>query len=282
MIYNIILVNQQTLIPKIEFCLAVPAVEVELIDVIIRTKNSEELLKECIQSIYEEIPIRRIIMVDAGSTDKTLEIGSSFDKVCVYIKPELNLGQATKYAFTKAQTEWVAIIDSDIILRRGWYDDMKRHMNEVDAVEGCRIDHYKFETRIDTTKSTYGRFGQTLLKREPVLSMDLDLPFGEDVAISFNFKKQNMKWKKVENYLADHYPKVEGTSQRRTGIVFKPDPHIIHIPKKIQIEQGHIARRYSLVTKKQALNIFILSPIYEAYWAFKKNFWFCLAFFRII
>jgi hypothetical protein len=155
------------------------------------------------------------------------------------IESELNLGQATKFAFTKAQTEWVAIIDSDIILRRGWFDDIKKHMNEVDAVEGSRIDHYRFETRIDTTKSTYGRFGQTLLRREPVLSMDLDLPFGEDAARSFNFKKRRMKWKKVENYLADHYPKIEGTSQRRTGIVFKPDRYIINIPKKIQIEPRH-------------------------------------------
>ena len=281
MIYNIILVNQQTLIPKIEFCLAVPAVEVELIDVIIRTKNSEELLKECIQSIYEEIPIRRIIIVDAGSTDKTLEIASSFDKVCIYIKPELNLGQATKYAFTKAQTEWVAIIDSDIILRRGWFDDMKIHMNEADAVEGCRIDHYRFETRIDTTKSTYGRFGQTLLKREPVLSMDLDLPHGEDAAISFNFKKQNMKWKKVENYLADHYPKiVDGSIYERTGAMFIPVP--FHIPKQQQIEEGHVYRKYDMITKRQAISRLIIPTVRESVRAFRARFWFCLAYFRIV
>ena len=55
---------------------------------------------------------------------------------------------------------------------------------------------------------------------------------------SFNFEKRNMKWKKVKNYLANHYPKIEGTRQTRTGIVFKPDPHIIHIPKNVQLEQG--------------------------------------------
>ncbi|HZA07838.1 MAG TPA: glycosyltransferase family A protein, partial [Nitrososphaeraceae archaeon] len=152
--------------------------EEELIDVVIRTKNSEEFLKECLRSIHEEIPVRRIIIVDAGSTDKTLEIASSFDKACVYVKPDLNLGQATKFGFSKAETEWVAIIDSDVILGRGWFDQMKRYMNEWDAVEGCRIDHYRFHTQIDCTKSIHGRFGQTLLKREPVLNMDLDLPFG--------------------------------------------------------------------------------------------------------
>ena len=60
--------------------------------------------------------------------------------------------------------------------------------------------------------------------------------------ISFNFEKRNMKWKKVKNYLANHYPKIEGTRQTRTGIVFKPDPHIIHIPKNVQLEQRRICQ----------------------------------------
>ena len=255
--------------------------ELELIDVIIRTKNSEELLKECLHSIYDEIPVRRLIVVDAGSTDRTLEIASSFDKVSMYVKPELNLGQATKYGFSKAETEWVAVIDSDIILRKGWFDVMKGYMKEADAVEGCRSDHYRFDTYIDCKKLRYGMFGQLLLKREPVLGMhDVDLPFGEDAAISFNFEKRKMKSKKVENYLADHYPKIEGTTIRRTGIVLRLDQ--IYIPKKVQIEEGHIARKYSMITKKQAMARLVLLPIYDAYRAFRKSFWFCLAYFKVI
>ena len=97
-----------------------------LIDVIVRTKNSEELLKGCLQSIINEIPVRQIIIVDGGSTDRTLEIASNFNNVSIYAKPELNLGQATKFAFEMAKTEWVAIIDSDVLLRKGWFEQMKR------------------------------------------------------------------------------------------------------------------------------------------------------------
>jgi glycosyltransferase involved in cell wall biosynthesis len=82
-----------------------------LIDAIIRTKNSQELLKECLEAVLAEIPIRRIIIVDAGSTDRTNEIALSYDKVEFYSCPDLNLGQATKYGLSMAQTEWVAIID---------------------------------------------------------------------------------------------------------------------------------------------------------------------------
>ena len=65
----------------------------DLIDVLIRTKNSEEFLDECLKSVHEEIPLRRIMIVDGGSTDRTLEIASSFDKVDVYVRPDSNLGQ---------------------------------------------------------------------------------------------------------------------------------------------------------------------------------------------
>ena len=121
------------------------------------------------------------------------------------MKPDLNLGQATKYGFSIAETEWVAVIDSDIVLRKGWYENMRIYMDISDAVEGCRIDHYRFDVPMDSTKSQLGRFGQTLLRREPVLNLELDLPFGEDAAISYNFKKQDMRWKKSESKIVKSY-----------------------------------------------------------------------------
>jgi glycosyltransferase involved in cell wall biosynthesis len=250
--------------------------------VIVRTRNSQSLLRECLKSICAEIPLGRIIMVDGGSTDQTKEIALACDNVDFHLKPDLNLGQATQFGFSMAQTEWVAVIDSDIVLRKGWFNDMKKYMDNTDAIEGGRIDHYSFNVQIDSTAANYGRFGQTLLKREPVLNMDMHVPFGEDAIIKFNFDKQGKKWKKVPNVLADHYTKIESTKQSRTGLIFRPEPHIIHIPKNVQIQQGRIARKYTSLTKRRVIRQILLPPIYEAYWAFKKNFWFTLAYFRLI
>jgi glycosyltransferase involved in cell wall biosynthesis len=257
-----------------------PSTAYQLVDVIIRTRNSEEFLKECLEAIHREIPVRKIIVVDSGSTDRTLEIASSFEKVDIYVKPELNLGQATKFGFTKAQTEWVAVIDSDIILRKGWFDEMKVNLHDADAVEGCRIDHYRIEVPVECDRLRYGVFGQTLLKREPVTKMDLDLPHGEDAAIKFNFEKNGLRWKKIRNYSADHYPKIQSTTYRRTGAVFRP--YAIHVPKRQQIEEGHIYRQYEMITKKQAIARLLIPPIRDAVRAFRARFWFCLAYFRIV
>jgi glycosyltransferase involved in cell wall biosynthesis len=251
-------------------------------DVIIRTKNSDQYIGKCLESVFREIPVRRVIIVDAGSTDRTLEITSSFENVDIYVKPELNIGQATKYGFTIAKTEWIVCIDSDIVLRKGWFDGMKQYMNNADAVEGGRIDHYNFNVKLDTSKIWHGRISQTILKRKPVLDFDLDVPFGEDTIMKINFEKMGKKWKKVPNFLADHYFTIDNMTHRRTGTIFRPEPHSIYIPKKYQIEEGHIARKYNTVTKKQAIKRLVVVPIYEAYWSFKKSFWFCMAYFKLI
>jgi glycosyltransferase involved in cell wall biosynthesis len=254
--------------------------EQDLIDVIVRTKNSEEFLEESLHSICQEIPVRRIIIVDSGSTDKTLEIASSFDKADIHIRQGLSLGEATKFAFSQAKTEWVAVIDSDIVLRGGWFTDMKSYMKKSDAVEGCRINHYRFDIELECDKIGHGIFGHTLLKREPVLGMKLDLPYAEDAAIKFNFEKQGLKWLKVQNLMADHYPKIHGTTYQRTGTVYRPCA--VSVPKKRQIQEGHIYRQYEMMTKTEVIARLLIPPIRDAARAFKCRFWFCLAYFKLI
>jgi glycosyltransferase involved in cell wall biosynthesis len=254
-----------------------------LMDAIIRTKNSQEFLKKCIEAVLTEIPIRHLIIVDGGSTDRTEEIASSFDKVEFYSCPEMNLGQATKYGLSLAQTDWVAIIDSDVILRKGWFENLKKYMQEADAIEGCRIDHYSFTVKRETI-SSIGWLGHTLIKKEPILHMDLDTQFGEDTIVKFNFDKEGKIWKKIPNAVADHYTKIDNNNKKhlRTGMIFRPEPQVISVPKDVQIQQGHVVRKCHALTKKQAIKILFLVPIYEAYWTFKKNLWFTLTYFRLI
>jgi glycosyltransferase involved in cell wall biosynthesis len=44
------------------------------IDVVILTKNSEHLLEKCLNSLYKNVPVKRLIVVDGFSEDKTLDI----------------------------------------------------------------------------------------------------------------------------------------------------------------------------------------------------------------
>jgi glycosyltransferase involved in cell wall biosynthesis len=250
------------------------------VDVIMRTKNSAEMLKQSLDSIFQEIPVRKVIIVDGGSTDDTIKIASQYENVEIYHKPELNLGQATQFGFRVAETEWIAVIDSDIILKNGWYSQMSEYMNESDAVEGSRIDYYRVKWVQDLTKVKYGVFGQTLIRRKHLENLNLDLQQGEDAAIKYYFDQNGLRWKKVANYLAEHYP-FETNIHKRTGTIISLIPR--YIPKKQQIEQGHIYRKYKMMTLKEVLwKTFIQNIAKEAYVAFRTRIWFVLAYLGLI
>lgn len=64
--------------------------------------------------------------------------------------------------------------------------------------------------------------------------MDLDLQSGEEeTVIKFSFDTDGKKWKKIPNLLADHYTKLENRKHAPTGLLFRPEPKLIHIPKNV-------------------------------------------------
>jgi hypothetical protein len=67
----------------------------ELLGVIVRTKNSERLIRECLNSICAENPVRRIIMRMEAQLTERLKITSSFPTVEVNNTPKPDLSQGT-------------------------------------------------------------------------------------------------------------------------------------------------------------------------------------------
>ena len=49
------------------------------VDVVLLTKNSERILTKCVESIYDNVPIAQLIVVDGYSEDKTLHIINEFE-----------------------------------------------------------------------------------------------------------------------------------------------------------------------------------------------------------
>ncbi|MFH1239386.1 MAG: glycosyltransferase family 2 protein, partial [bacterium] len=73
------------------------------------TKNEENDIRDCLESITWA---DEIILVDDGSTDKTLEIARQFtDKI--YQQAWLGYGKQKQLAVDKASGEWILSIDAD-------------------------------------------------------------------------------------------------------------------------------------------------------------------------
>ncbi len=114
------------------------------IDVVMLTKNSGHLLRECLASIYGNVQVKRLIVVDASSADDTLRIMHEFNGKYGNIKVVTENGsraKAREVGIQEVETEWFLFADSDVILSRDWLMKAEKQVNEgVGAIWGLNID----------------------------------------------------------------------------------------------------------------------------------------------
>jgi len=115
----------------------------EPIDVVILTKNSEQKLEKCLESIYRNVPVRKLIVVDGYSTDKTLDILHVFNKKHKNIKIIYDNGTratARQKGIKNVETEWFMFVDSDVILCENWFKKAMRYVDkDVGAIWGIEV-----------------------------------------------------------------------------------------------------------------------------------------------
>jgi glycosyltransferase involved in cell wall biosynthesis len=113
------------------------------VDVVIITKNSERMLTECLKSVYKNVPVHRLIVVDGYSTDKTLEIVRQFQKEhgnVLVIQDKGTRATARQKGIDHVKTEWFMFVDSDAVLCKDWFKKAEKHVGQnVGAVWGIEV-----------------------------------------------------------------------------------------------------------------------------------------------
>jgi glycosyltransferase involved in cell wall biosynthesis len=113
------------------------------VDVVLLTKNSERVLEKCLRSMYENIPVSQLIVVDGYSTDKTLAILDRFNRRYHNIFVFSDRGtraMAREKGIQQVKTDWFAFIDSDVVVCKNWYQKALKHIDkEAGAVWGIEV-----------------------------------------------------------------------------------------------------------------------------------------------
>ena len=113
------------------------------IDVVLLTKDSERILENCLKSVYRNIPVRRLIVVDGYSSDSTIEILGRFNDDYKNVKIIYDRGTratARQKGIENVETEWFLFVDSDVVLCRDWYGKALNYVNDdVGAVWGIEV-----------------------------------------------------------------------------------------------------------------------------------------------
>jgi glycosyltransferase involved in cell wall biosynthesis len=117
---------------------------VQPIDVIILTKDSQRTLTQCLTSVYNNIPVKNLIIIDNHSTDKTHQILKTFNKKHHNIKTITQNGtraQARQTGIQHATTPWLLFVDSDVTLSPNWAQKAEQQIQpDTGAIWGLNID----------------------------------------------------------------------------------------------------------------------------------------------
>jgi glycosyltransferase involved in cell wall biosynthesis len=111
---------------------------------VLLTKNSEHMLSKCLSSIYQNVPVKSLIVIDGFSTDHTLEILDKFNKKYGNIslfQMEGSRAKARTEGIRHVSTEWFMFVDSDVVLCKDWCKKAQADLTRgVGAVWGLNID----------------------------------------------------------------------------------------------------------------------------------------------
>jgi len=159
----------------------------EPIDVAILTMNSDGMLKECINSVYMNVPVNNLIIVDGFSTDSTQSIVEGFQQQygnIIFIQQKGTRASARQKAIQLVKSNWFMFVDSDVILSKNWLAQAEKLVRDnVGAIWGIEIWSVLREKSIlalfeRVTLKIFARRGGThdmLIRRETI--EDIKIPF---------------------------------------------------------------------------------------------------------
>lgn len=115
------------------------------LSIIIPTYNSEKFIGACLFSCSAN-PDVEVIVIDDGSTDRTLEVAKQTDAK-VYSIEHGGVSKARNFGLDKANGEYVWFVDSDDLINP---DGLKHVLNRCDGKENIvRFNHYRYYKKTD-------------------------------------------------------------------------------------------------------------------------------------
>lgn len=113
---------------------------------IILTKNEEINIKDCLESIKGLA--QRVVIIDSGSTDKTLDIAKKYEFVDIYEHPFENYARQFNWGIdnTNIKTKWTFRLDADERLTPTLCKELEKIMidHENDDVNGATMEAWLY------------------------------------------------------------------------------------------------------------------------------------------
>lgn len=183
-------------------------------DILICTLNSIRTIEECIKAARREFPDSKIIVVDGGSIDGTIESINNQSNIELYVKPELSLAESRIFGFGRAQTEFVLQLDSDVFLHKGASStilDALKSFDETTAACEFGVNDYIFNALPSSKMISSGEYEKrafyfaTIVRPSMFTFENVSLRHLEEEYARRMLLLNGKKWNKTGIIIGDHY-----------------------------------------------------------------------------
>lgn len=171
--------------------------------VVVPVRNAEQFVDACLASVVKAAP-EEILVVDGCSTDRTLEIVASYGARVLSDEGQ-GVARARMIGVLEARTEFIALIDADIVLpdgalaallaefRRGGYSALQAglHSTSGNGYWGRALARHHNTGR---SRNWMGVMA-TIFRRETLLAHPLDSSFlsGEDIDLRWRLSRGGLR-----------------------------------------------------------------------------------------
>ena len=127
-----------------------------MMSAVVLTHTSEYMLERVLDALTW---CTEIVILDSGSTDKTLEIAERFDAKIYQKQLDQGFGVQKHFAVSKATYDWVFIVDSDEVVSPELRDEILAMMREDEFRADSRFSGYKIHRPLFFLKKRLGYAG---------------------------------------------------------------------------------------------------------------------------
>lgn len=100
------------------------------VSAVIITYNEEQIIGKTLSKLWW---CEEIVIIDSGSTDRTVEICQQYDCI-IYTRSFEGYGEQKKYGVAKAKNDWILCVDADEVLSESLINEIEFELSKRDIL----------------------------------------------------------------------------------------------------------------------------------------------------